>query len=264
MVHKLKAFYIAKKLPIQKVKEALAFREVYSTKETAVYRLDGIFLYVYSFGSIVFVNCPPAKEALVLNSLKNAGIKTKTDPITEEYAVIEDPKVKKFTITSSNVVIKKANPSLLKVIARVIAQSVALESYESYFSIIEEKFKTLNQSIEKSGKLRLSGKDLMRMIAHNNTVLDEIVSGIGVLEKPEAAWESHLIDSFHTRLSDEFELEERFENLNSKLNFVQDNYKVFLEGFRSKYEAKLEWAIIILIFVEIVLFVYELFTVGIL
>ncbi|MBU2560975.1 MAG: RMD1 family protein [Nanoarchaeota archaeon] len=262
MAHRLKAIYIAKELPISKLKRALDFSEVSLTRETAVYRLDGTVLYAYSFGSIVLVDCPADRENEVFAKLAAAGMMLKERPLTEEYSVIEDPKARNFAVSSSCVAVRKLEQGMMKVVARVLAQSVALESYEEEFDRIEERFTELNQELERRGRIGLSSREVMRMIARNNTVVKEIVSGIGVLDKPESAWDSQLIDALHDKLSDEFELQERFQNLDSKIDFVQENYKVFLESLRSRYEAKLEWIIIILIALEIILFVYDLFPFG--
>ncbi|MBW2971732.1 RMD1 family protein [Candidatus Woesearchaeota archaeon] len=259
MAHRLKAVYIAKELPISRLKKALDFSEVSVTKETAVYRLDGTVLYAYSFGSIVLVDCPADREESVFAKLAAAGMMLKERPITEEYSVMEEPKAKQFSVSSSCVAVRKLEQGMLKVISKVLAQSVALESYEDEFDRIEDRFSELNEDLVSHGRLRLSSREVMRMIARNNTVVEEIVSGIGVLDKPESAWDSPMIDALHDRLSDEFELQERFQNLQSKMDFVQENYKVFLESLRSRYESHLEWIIIALIAVEIVLFLYELF-----
>ncbi|MFH0797899.1 MAG: RMD1 family protein [Candidatus Woesearchaeota archaeon] len=259
MTNKLKALYIAKDIPIAKIRSVLPYTEISTTKEKAVYRLDGAFLYIYSFGSIVLMDFTASEEKEVRKLLAKAGINLKSTPCTDDYEVVEDKSEKTFAVDSNKVVVKDVTPSVLKVVARVLAQSVALESYEDEFEKIDDDFCALNDELQKHGSLRRPGKDIMRMIASNNTVFDEIVSGIGVLDKPDSAWESAFIDSLHTKLSDEFELVERFQNLNSKMDFIQENYKVFLESLRNNNDVRLEWIVIILIAMEIVLFLYELF-----
>lgn len=259
---RLKAIYIAKNLPISKIKGQVDYKEVTVTKETAIYSVGDGVIYLYSFGSIVLMGMTDEQERGFIAKLGELGISLKENPITEDYEVLEDPKARAFIVTNSKVILKKLEPGMLKVIARVLAQSVALESYEYEFDSIEERFAILNSRLEKYGRLKMSAKDVMKMIAKNNSVIEEIVSGIGVLEKPEAAWESHLVDALHNRLAGEFELVERFKNIESKMGFIQENYKVILESLRNRDNAILEWIIIILIAVEILLFVFELFKSG--
>lgn len=255
---RFKAYYIAKDIPIQKIKGQLPFIELSLTRETAVYKLKGGQVFVYSFGSIVFVDISPSEEKSFITEL-GRKIHLKGKKISEEYELIKDPKARHFIVRSSCTTIKSADNNVLGVVARILGQSVALECYEDEFERIGEEFSRLNHCLAENGRLDLSSKEIMRMIARNNMVLEEIVSGIGVLDKPDAAWESGMLDALHTKLSDEFELEERFQNINSRMHFVQENYKVFLESLRSRNDTRLEWIIITLIAIEIVLFVYELF-----
>lgn len=259
MTHKLKALYIAKELPINRVKELMPYTEVATTKETAIYKIDGSMLYIYSFGSIVFMDATPAEEKETLNILAKGGITLKANPFVDDYEVVEDKTVKGFIVTNVKVVVKNVADGMIKVVSRVLAQSVALERYEDEFDKIEDTFSKLNTELEMRGSLNMPGKGIMKMIAHNNSVFEEVVTGIGLLDKPDAAWESAFIDSLHTKLSDNFELAERFQNIQAKMEFIQENYKVFLESLRNQNDVKLEWIVIILIAVEVVLFVYELF-----
>lgn len=253
MMHKFKAYYIAKEIPINRINGAMHFIEVSATRETAVYRLDGSFAYVYSFGSVVLVDATPSEEKEFIAKL-GKKVRLKSRHIQDDYDIIREPKAKGVTVTSSGVVLKNADNKVVGVVARILAQSVALESYEEEFDKIEADFSEMNRQMSIHGRLRRSSKDVIRMIATNNIIMEEIVSGIGVLDKPDSAWDSAFLDTLHTKLSDEFELQERYENINSKMDFVQENYKVFLESLRSRRDARLEWIIIILI--AIVLFVY--------
>jgi len=259
MKNRIRAIYVAKEIPISKIKGALPFNEVSTSKETAVYAVDGTDIYLYSFGSIVLTNCSADMEKTIIHSLAKLGLSMKDKMISDDYDIVQDHKIRKFIVTDDCVLLNRFDPKIVKVVARVLAQSVALESYEEEFENIDKQFMMLNQDLAKDGKLNLSEKQIMMMIAKNNAVIEEVVSGIGILEKPSSAWESHLIDSLHTRLIDEFEIRERFQDLHYRMEFVQDNYKIFLESFRESYSARLEWIVIILILLEVVLFVYEIF-----
>jgi len=259
MTLRLRALYVAKEISIAKVKSSLPFNPVSVTRETAVYQINGSTLYIYSFGSIVLINSSPGQENEVLDHMKKAGLCMKPRLITEEYKIIQNNKIKRFLVTTEALFIRKQEQKVNKIVAKILAQSVALESYEDEFEKVEGKFVLLNRQLSRRGKLSLSSKEVMRLIAKNNLVVHEIVSRIGVLEKPESAWDSGMIDSLHARLSDEFELKERFQNIHSDIGFVQENYKVFLESLRSRYDARLEWTIIILIAIEVLLFLYDLF-----
>jgi uncharacterized Rmd1/YagE family protein len=60
----------------------------------------------------------------------------------------------------------------------------------------------------------------------------------------------------------EFEIENRFENIEFKLNLIQQNAKFFLEMLNDKKSNSAEWTIIVLILFECVLMIMEMSGVG--
>ena len=60
----------------------------------------------------------------------------------------------------------------------------------------------------------------------------------------------------------EFEIESRFENIEFKLNLIQQNAKFFLEMLNDKKSNSLEWTIIVLILFECILMIMEMSGLG--
>ena len=253
----LKAFHVNKEISIKKVRSSLNFNEISATKDLIMYKLNQGFIYVYSFGSIVFIDLSKEERQSFFFKIKEI-IHLRKKPIKEEYEIVTDKSVKDFSISNSEITLKRWNIKSQNLISFILAQSIALEHYESVFVITEKKFAKLNKQLMQNGKITLSSKKVLQVIARNNNIMQGIVSGINVLDKPDSTWESSFLDKLHHKLVEEFEIEDRFENLNSKMEFVQENYKLFLESLRSKYDSRLEWIIIILIIIEIFLFLYEL------
>ena len=63
-------------------------------------------------------------------------------------------------------------------------------------------------------------------------------------------------------MKEEFELDERFDNLEYKLNTVQSNAKYFLEMLQHDKSNNLEWIIVVLIAFESVLMILEMSGAG--
>jgi len=63
-------------------------------------------------------------------------------------------------------------------------------------------------------------------------------------------------------MKDEFEIYNRFENIEFKLNLIQDNAKFFLEGLQGQKSNTLEWAIIVLIALEGILMILDMSGLG--
>ena len=58
-------------------------------------------------------------------------------------------------------------------------------------------------------------------------------------------------------MRDEFEIAERFRAVDFKIELIQHNTKFFLEVLHNQTAGRLEWAIVILLIIEILLCVYE-------
>ena len=109
---------------------------------------------------------------------------------------------------------------------------------------------------------------LHRQMLYTNTALENNVQEKTVQEKTvqenvvqekngtgkrpgDAAWDSSRYHSMWESLREEFELNERFSNLNFKLELIQHNTKFFLELLGERKGERLEWYIIILISIEL-------------
>lgn len=147
----------------------------------------------------------------------------------------------------------------LSVIATVMAQSVALDHYSVKVDAMLETFTRLNSSVERTGVFSALEKHaLFRLVALNNTLFTEIISKIGLLERSETAWKNVEYTQIWEGLREEFEVEDRFEKIEFKLNLVQLNTKFFLEILANQKSNTLEWIIIVLITLEILVSCAEL------
>ena len=63
-------------------------------------------------------------------------------------------------------------------------------------------------------------------------------------------------------MQNEFEIYRRFENIEFKLNLIQENAKFFLTTFHSRQSNTLEWVIIVLIAFECVLMCLDMSGMG--
>jgi uncharacterized Rmd1/YagE family protein len=89
-----------------------------------------------------------------------------------------------------------------------------------------------------------------------------MVGRVAVEDKPDILWDWPDLERFYVRLADEYELLERGRAVDRKLTLVGDTIRTLLDIVQDQRSTRLEWYIIILIAVEILLSVYELFFRG--
>jgi uncharacterized Rmd1/YagE family protein len=80
-----------------------------------------------------------------------------------------------------------------------------------------------------------------------------------VLDKPDITWDNPEADHLYTTMAGLFELSQRYLEIKHKSETLLDMTDVFSSLSNARRSARLEWIIIILIAIEIVLFLLEMF-----
>jgi uncharacterized Rmd1/YagE family protein len=221
--------------------------------ELAVERPDGGTMFVYPFGAVVFRDVPPAAQKAEIARLRAAQPKlTSTTVINEEFTVREEPaaqaRVENGVLTLDQMSSDRAN-----VIAMTVAQSAAMEYYES---IVEEMFgrtDRLVERMEERGTVPFGTRPLHRFIGAAIGVRNEVLSVLHLFDKPDEAWEDPGIDRIYEELRAEFDLSDRYQALELKLRSIQEALELVLDVARDRRLVLLELAIVLLIVFEILL-----------
>ena len=95
--------------------------------------------------------------------------------------------------------------------------------------------------------------------AHALLSEQRLVGRAEISEKPEILWDHPGLEGLFVRLQDEFEIRERHQALERKLNLLSHTAQSILELLSSRHALRVEWYIVILIVFEILLSLYEMF-----
>lgn len=217
-------------------------------------------VYLYYFGGIVFLNCADAVIERFMERLPGyveplKGVSRL--PNHEEYRLVIDP-AEEPSIGNDGAVMRSCSRSFLDIICFVIAKSVALERIEeridAVFDEVEGPIARMGQ-----GTLELPDRDLARLASSILGFKYASIASIMVLDKPEITWDDPQADRFYTTMAAHFELAQRYQEIKHKSETLLDVTDVFTSLSHARRAARLEWIIIILIVIEIVLYVFQLF-----
>merc|ERR1711991_672583 len=105
-------------------------------------------------------------------------------------------------------------------------------------------------------------EDLYRLIEKNNRILSDVIAKFNVMDQARPAGETALWNvpdhySLWDRLRDESEIKTRFGSMEYKLELIRENTKFFVDVLAHKQGTRLELAIIVLIFLELLLGVFD-------
>lgn len=147
----------------------------------------------------------------------------------------------------------------IKIISYVSAQSVALERYEEEIDERLQQLGAVVQDVKERGETTTSPKDLLRQVGNVLSVKQRAVSSLSLFDKPDETWKDPDIGELYVRLRAQYELRDRFEVLNEKINFLSENNITLLNFISSQRANALEVIVIVLIVFEILLFLLQIF-----
>ena len=222
---------------------------------------------VFRFGSVVFLNMTTRESGRILSEIKSHA----SDPVSagfekmEHFQVEVRPDLPEATgeVTFDFATVKQLEMNSVAVIAKIMAQTVALDSYSDTVDELLAAFSEINASVKRAGAFSDMDKaTLFRVVAQNNSIIIDLVGKLGMKDRSGTAWNLVEYQSVYEGMKEEFELDERFDNLEYKLNTVQSNAKYFLEMLQHDKSNNLEWIIVVLIAFESVLMILEMSGAG--
>lgn len=213
------------------------------------------YIFAFSFGALVFFNVKNEKK--VAGSFRKYAHAVIPKLIREDYSVAIGNETD--AVTFDEVRIKEFSLDKLILIATVLAQSVSVEHIENVVETVLHKFERINLNLERESKLRVRGSDLIKILGTTNLILQQILSRLSLLDKPDITWDSPELETLFGHMRKMYELDDRFRAVEFKLDSIQDNSKALLSILQTRRSERLEIIIVALILIEVVLFVYELF-----
>jgi uncharacterized Rmd1/YagE family protein len=166
-------------------------------------------------------------------------------------------------VTGDYCVVPKLDMNGVAVITNIMAQTVALDTYNDVVDDMLATFGRINSTVTKTATFQPSERDnLFKIVAQNNSIFIEMISKIRLKERSDTAWNLTMYETIHYGMKDEFEIDDRFESIEFKLNLIQQNAKFFLEVLQSQKSNSLEWIIVVLISVECMIMCADMAGVG--
>jgi uncharacterized Rmd1/YagE family protein len=218
------------------------------------------YVAIYRFGSVIFFNVSPRIQKTMLQAIKKHALEPLAQGLEQKdtFIVCVMPNVPRSQVTSEHCIVPNLNMNAVAVISEVMAQSVALESYNEIVDSLLEKFAILNSTISRTNKMDLDKKMLFSKIAQNNRIFIDLISKIRIKKRNQIAWDQMEFEVIHSGMTREFDIDDRFELIQFKLDLIQQNSKLFLEVIQHQKSASLEWVIVVLIGFECGLMILEM------
>jgi len=216
-------------------------------------------VFIFSYGCIVLVNVPESEMPVLLSFIKKFEPEldlANWHSYTDEYEIRIEPD-KHLEITDAYAIVPRHEIFYTELAAIVIAKSVAMEKTEYELGQIFDKLETIIDRLEQ-GKLHLSNRELARTTARVTRHQYNTVSYIMILDKPDITWSNSDASLFYEKMSDFFELNDRYTILTKKADIMNNIIGGFSSISHSIRGLFVEWVIVLLIVVEVILMVLDL------
>ena len=215
---------------------------------------------VFRYGVVVFLGLTADQEAEFLERLsgRTAG---KITPREEEWAKVQVAREGEEPIPVGGPIhVREMSLERLLVVSDALAKSVVLGRDEREVANVFDTIEPFARELATSGQSSRSRTNLLKLLGNSLLVQHRVSGRVAVDEKPDVLWDRPDLERLYARLEDEYELSERVEILEHKLEVISDTATTLADIIDAKRSLRLELIVVFLIAFEIVITFWEIFT----
>ncbi|MBC2579713.1 RMD1 family protein [Clostridium sp. DJ247] len=221
--------------------------------------VDNKWVYIFYFGSLVFINMEFHETQDILKYLKNIDLNLKNNDIindyTDEYKLEVDTK-HDYSLYNDLMTSNEFLPYYLDIISLVLAKSTCLKKIEIDIDKLLDGIENIINYLN-TGKFNMSDEDIAKTSAKVLTFKYNTISSLMLLDKPKAAWDNENIENFYLQMASLFDLDERYKKIHHKTEILKDITDVFATLTHERRATKLEIMVIVLILFELIISIVE-------
>ena len=217
---------------------------------------------LFRYGIAVFAGMSAIEEDEVVRSLGPRIHEPLATPERDAVQVAINPSSDDQVSPSGTVTLKEASPERLQIVANVLSKSLMLAHYEARIANAFDRIEPLALRLKLEGRSGSQARELLRQIGDVLLTQQRMVGRVEITEKPDILWDHPELERFYARLEDEYELTERSHAMERKLTLINETVGTLINLVQDQRGLRLEWYIIILIGIEILLNLYQIFGRG--
>ncbi|BAU66550.1 hypothetical protein STA3757_39550 [Stanieria sp. NIES-3757] len=213
---------------------------------------------LFRYGVVVLFGLEPIEEATFLNNLKPLILEPFAEPEVEDTEIYLDNNTT-GKVLDGNIFLPQFTLKSLQIVADILAKSVVLAHYELQTSSTFDRIEPFAVSLQNTSWSRKQVKELLKLLGSTLSIQHKVMGRVEVIDKPELLWDYPELERLYLRLEDEYEIRERDQVLERKLESVSRTAETALGLLQHNTSLRVEWYIVILIVMELVLSLYGMF-----
>jgi uncharacterized Rmd1/YagE family protein len=212
---------------------------------------------LYRYGVAVLVGLTPLEEEDVLARLKDRVVGARLRKEDEVVTLVVGEAEDRIT-PGGAVALKDLSNERFLVFADAIAKSVALARDEREVNMVFDKVEPLANVLGRLGRPMRNRREMLRLIGQALGVQHRVSGRVAVEDKPDVLWDRSDLERLYARLEDEYELKERGQTLQRKLDVIVETVRALTDIIDADRSSFMEMAIILLILAEIGISLFEI------
>lgn len=250
--YELQADYFEGQIDLKALRARCPHYRVLSANPLVLELEAGRWAFVEKFGAVVCWNVPPdLARAFLAELVELPGLGGRVEHAHDSLRVEVGAEADRVAFNA--VALRELSLDRLKVISLALAQSVALEHFETAVGQALAQVQPVVEALQAKGRLVPPRREVLRMVGFGLRVRAAVLQNLTLFDDPPETWESEALAHLDSALFDQFDLEERLKAITQKLAYLQDAGHTFLELLNTRKAAMLEWIIIGLIAFEILM-----------
>lgn len=213
---------------------------------------------VFRWGAVVFLDTGSEEIETFLDTLRPFVERPYERPEMESVTVRIVPHASEG-VDVGTVTLHDGRVERLQTLGYALGKTVALAQYEADIATSFNEIEPFASHLEQFGRTGREHRELLSHIGRSLLNEQKLLGRVEVTEKPDVLWENPQLESLYVHLEAEYELRERAELLDRKLELIARSARTVLDLLQDSRSLRVEWYIVILIIVEIVLLVYDMF-----
>lgn len=247
----IKAYQIADLIDLKQVTKSYeGHLHYYTSSELFYVNENNRYLYILSYGLVVFAGYDELKISENIEFLKNYCKQPLVNSFSDEFVINENAESDKFGHNEAQ--LSRFNPEILKIIMLNVGQSVTLDYYQELSAMMLEETNRYTRMLETKGRLTISGNTLLKFIGRTLNVKNNIIDQLYIIDQPEETWDDEYISKIDAGMRQIFDMKVRFRNIDYNLQIIKENLDLFKDLMQHRRANILEIIIIVLILVEVI------------
>jgi len=250
-MRKVFAYQIAESIDLRQFRKSYTGKEYFANTSEVFYTGDDErFFYVFSYGVVVFSNYDEVKTSELIDFIKPFCKNILSEKTWDEFVVHDNATQDKFGYNEIH--LSRFDPDVMRIVMLNVGQSAALDYFSQQAALMLESTKIHTLELERSGKIHIGNKQLMRLIGKTMNVKNSIVENLYIIDSPDETWDDEYLNKIDTVLKNTFDIKDRFRDIDYQIQIIKDNLNLFVDMIQTRRSHNLEIIVIILILFEVI------------